>query len=217
MPNWDGKLIYWTLATVVVKGVDMACNQSQSSILLFKFQRTNGTMELIPIQYFEPIAEKMTSGGHSHSGLWTNHWADDVTYRILVCKKMDPLHCEQSLFFVRFSESSARAREGHSRETRETRAAAREKKETARKARANEICVGLTTQKYDWRMSEALTTTCQQSKMMAEALQECLSENRSIRRSYLRDRNLNTQSLYRLAPSVTRVVICVSRGFCTTD
>ena len=128
MPNWDGKLIYWTLATVVVKGVDMACNQSQSSILLFKFQRTNGTMELIPIQYFEPIAEQMTSGGHSHSGLWTNHWADDVTYRILVCKKMDPLHCEQSLFFVRFSESSARAREGHSRETRETRAAAREKK-----------------------------------------------------------------------------------------
>ena len=91
------------------------------------------------------------------------------------------------------------------------------KKETARKARANEICVGLTTQKYDWRMSEALTTTCQQSKMMAEALQECLSENRSIRRSYLRDRNLNTQSLSRLAPSVTRVVICVSRGFCTTD
>ena len=60
------------------------------------------------------------------------------------------------------------------------------KKETARKARANEICVGLTTQKYDWRMSEALTTTCQQSKMMAEALQECLSEKRSNRRSYLR-------------------------------
>ena len=82
---------------------------------------------------------------------------------------------------------------------------------------ANEICVGLTTQKYDWRMSEALTTTCQQSKMLAEDLQECLSENRSIRRSYLRDRNLNTQSLSRLAPSVTRVVICVSRGFCTTD
>ena len=135
-------------------------------------------------------------------------------YRILVCKKMAPLHCEQSLFFVRFSESSARAREGHSRETRETRAAAREKKETARRARANEICFGLTTQKYDWRMSEALTTTCQQSKMMAEALQECLSENRSIyRRSYLRDRNLNTQSLSRLAPSVTHVVICVSRGF----
>ena len=75
------------------------------------------------------------------------------------------------------------------------------KKETARKARANEICVGLTTQKYDWWMSEALTTTCQQSKMMAEALQECLSENRSIRRSYLRDRNLNTQSLSRLALS----------------
>ena len=34
------------------------------------------------------------------------------------------LDCEQSLFFFRFSESSARAREGQSRETRETRAAA---------------------------------------------------------------------------------------------
>ena len=127
MPNWDGKLIYWNLATVVVKGVDMACNLSQSSILLFKFQRTNGTMELIPIQYFEPITGQMTSGGHSHSGLWTNLRADDVTYRILVCNKMAPLDCEQSLFFVRFSESSARAREGQSRETRETRAATREK------------------------------------------------------------------------------------------
>ena len=109
MPNWDGKLIYWTLETVVVKDVDMACNQSQTSILLFKFQRTNGTMELIRIQYFEPITEQMTSGGHSYSGLWTNHRADDVKYRILVCKKMAPLDCEQSLFSVRFSESSARA------------------------------------------------------------------------------------------------------------
>ena len=44
--------------SIVVKGVDMASNQSQSSILLFKFQRTIGTMELIRIQYFEPIAEQ---------------------------------------------------------------------------------------------------------------------------------------------------------------
>ena len=35
---------------LVVKGVDIACNQSQSSILLFKFHITNGTMELIRIQ-----------------------------------------------------------------------------------------------------------------------------------------------------------------------
>ena len=34
------------------------------------------------------------------------------------------VHCEQSLFFFRFSESNARARERRSRETRETRAAA---------------------------------------------------------------------------------------------
>ena len=57
------------------------------------------------------------------------------------------LDCEQSLVFFRFSESNARARERRSRETRETRAAAREKKrETARLARANELSVGLTTQ-----------------------------------------------------------------------
>ena len=37
--------------------------------------------------------------------------------------------CEQCLFFFRFSEGSARAREQRSRETRETRAAAREDKE----------------------------------------------------------------------------------------
>ena len=36
------------------------------------------------------------------------------------------LDCEQSLFFFRFSESNARARERRSRETCETRAAARE-------------------------------------------------------------------------------------------
>ena len=57
------------------------------------------------------------------------------------------LDCEQSLFFFSFSESNARARERRSRETRETRAAAREeKRETARLARANELSVGLTTQ-----------------------------------------------------------------------
>ena len=59
---------------------------------------------------------------------------------------------EQSLFFFRFSESSARARERRSRETRETRAGAREEKR--------------------------------------DSLFSCLS---------------------RLAPSVTRVAICVSR------
>ena len=44
---------------------------------------------------------------------------------MLVIKTLD---CEQSLFFFRFSESNARARERRSRETRETRAAAREEK-----------------------------------------------------------------------------------------
>ena len=39
------------------------------------------------------------------------------------------LDCEKSLFFLRFSESNARARERRSRETHETRAAARGKKE----------------------------------------------------------------------------------------
>ena len=38
------------------------------------------------------------------------------------------LECEQSLFFFRFSESNARAREQRSREMRETRAGAREEK-----------------------------------------------------------------------------------------
>ena len=38
------------------------------------------------------------------------------------------IRCEQSLFFFRFSESSARAWEKRGRETRETRAAAREGK-----------------------------------------------------------------------------------------
>ena len=43
------------------------------------------------------------------------------------------LDCEKSLFFLRFSESNARARKRRSRETHETRAAAREeKRETAR-------------------------------------------------------------------------------------
>ena len=41
---------------------------------------------------------------------------------MLVIKTLD---CEQSLFFFRFSESNARARERRSRETREMRAAAR--------------------------------------------------------------------------------------------
>ena len=40
--------------------------------------------------------------------------------------------CEQSLFFFRFSESNACAREQRSRETRETRAAAREEKRVSR-------------------------------------------------------------------------------------
>ena len=59
------------------------------------------------------------------------------------------IDCEQSqsLFFFSFSGSNARARERPGRETRETRAAAREeKRETARLVRANELSVGLTTQ-----------------------------------------------------------------------
>ena len=46
----------------------------------------------------------------------------EVPLYILYCDKVD---CEQSLFFFRFSKESARAREWRSRETRETRAAAR--------------------------------------------------------------------------------------------
>ena len=48
-----------------------------------------------------------------------------------------PVDCEQSLFFFIFSEGSARARASveRSRETRETRAAAREEKESHRLAR----------------------------------------------------------------------------------
>ena len=49
--------------------------------------------------------------------------------------------------------------------TQEMRSAAQEeKRETAHTARANEICVGLTMQKYDRLMCEALTTKCQESK-----------------------------------------------------
>ena len=40
-------------------------------------------------------------------------------FSCLICYVVD---CEQSLFFFRFSESNARARERRSRETRETRA-----------------------------------------------------------------------------------------------
>ena len=72
--------------------------------------------------------------------------------------------------------------------TWETREEAREeKRETARTARANEICVGLTTQKYDWLMREALTTKCQQSKPLTSWW--WLNHRKaqwSIRGSYLR-------------------------------
>ena len=44
------------------------------------------------------------------------------------------LDCEQSLFFFRFSESNAPARERRSREAREARAAAREEKGLSRLA-----------------------------------------------------------------------------------
>lgn len=47
--------------------------------------------------------------------------------------------------------------EWRSRETRETIAAAREKKiETDPIARANEFCVRITTEKYDWLMVKSL-------------------------------------------------------------
>ena len=46
----------------------------------------------------------------------------------VIMKAIILLDCEQSLFFFRFSESNARARERRSRETRETRVAAREEK-----------------------------------------------------------------------------------------
>ena len=47
----------------------------------------------------------------------------------LISNYDDNLDCEQSLFFFRFSESNARAREGRSRETRETRVQPEKKKE----------------------------------------------------------------------------------------
>ena len=46
----------------------------------------------------------------------------------VIMKAIILLDCQQSLFFFRFSESNARARERRSRETRETRVAAREEK-----------------------------------------------------------------------------------------
>ena len=46
-------------------------------------------------------------------------------FSALIMLFIKTLDCEQSLFFFRFSESSARAWERRSRETRETRAAAR--------------------------------------------------------------------------------------------
>ena len=51
-----------------------------------------------------------------------DHGAISVTKRS--CSDLGIVDCEQSLFFFRFSESNARARERRSRETRETRAAA---------------------------------------------------------------------------------------------
>ena len=49
------------------------------------------------------------------------------------------LECDKSLFFLRFSESNARARERRSRETHETRAAAREKKRDCPLFRASPV------------------------------------------------------------------------------
>ena len=51
------------------------------------------------------------------------------------------LDCEQSLFFFRFSESNARAREPRNRETRETRAAARASPVSRHQSRAWPFCV----------------------------------------------------------------------------
>ena len=57
------------------------------------------------------------------------------------------LDCEQSLFFFRFSEGSAHARERQVAKPRGMRVAAQEEKtETAYTARVNEIRIGLTTQ-----------------------------------------------------------------------
>ena len=55
-------------------------------------------------------------------------------------------------------------RAAKARDARNEGSSREEKRETAHTARANEICVGLTMQKYDWLMREALTTNCQQSK-----------------------------------------------------
>ena len=70
-----------------------------------------------------------------------------------------------SLFF--FTLSATRMRERRAAKPRDARnegGSPRRERETARIARANEICVGPTTQKYDWLMREGLTTNCQQSK-----------------------------------------------------
>ena len=97
--------------------------------------------------------------------LSSNHLAN------IACPVLD---CEQSLFFFRFSEGSARARASSGKAA--TRAAAQEEKtETAHKL--EEMKYTLASQcKYDWLMREALTTKLSIIKtinklMMAEALQ----------------------------------------------
>ena len=70
--------------------------------------------------------------------LSSNHLAN------IACPVLD---CEQSLFFFRFSEGSARSRKRRVAKPQGTMAAAQEEKtETAHTARANEIHIGLTMQ-----------------------------------------------------------------------
>ena len=76
-----------------------------------------------------------------------------------------PIDCEQPLFFS-VSHARERASSGEAARCEKRGRQPEKKRETARTARANEICVGLTTQKYDWLMREALTTNCQQSKLL---------------------------------------------------
>ena len=93
----------------------------------------------------------------------------NVTLKCYVTAETSPgnytqLDCEQSLFFSSVSHARERALSGEAARREKRGRQPEKKKETARTARANEICVGLTTQKYDWLMREALTTNCQQSK-----------------------------------------------------
>ena len=100
---------------------------------------TDGGVQLVfSFSILFPKVSGLLQGIHDFtvSLLGSNHLAN------IACPVLD---CEQSLFFFRFSEGSARER--RVAKPQGTRAAAQEEKtETAHTARANEIHIGLTMQ-----------------------------------------------------------------------